>query len=124
VSTAHAFSWRGNIELCFNTFPFFLYSSAPAHFYYMMEALIAAGESYGLAPDIARLLVTQSCLGAGQLARDADIPVCALRKGVCVPGGSTGKAISHLEQKGFQDEVKTAVERSLEANRQMQFVEK
>jgi pyrroline-5-carboxylate reductase len=90
----------------------------------MMEALITAGESYGLAPDMARLLVTQSCLGAGQLARDADVPVCALRQGVCVPGGSTGKAIAHLEQKGFQGQVKAAVEKSLEANRQMGLVEK
>ncbi|KAL2814079.1 pyrroline-5-carboxylate reductase dimerization-domain-containing protein [Aspergillus cavernicola] len=97
--------------------------SAPAHVYYLMEALIAVGESHGLAPDIARELVTQSCLGAGQLARDAGVPVGELRAGVCVPGGSTGKAIAHLEKKGFLKEVKEAVEKSLAANRQMQLLE-
>lgn len=97
--------------------------SAPAHFYYIMEALIAVGEKHGLPPDMAKQLVAQSCLGAGQLARDTFAGVHELRTGVCVPGGSTEKAIAHLEETGLMGVIKAAVGRSLDANRLMKMVE-
>ncbi|EPS25876.1 hypothetical protein PDE_00812 [Penicillium oxalicum 114-2] len=96
---------------------------APAHVYYLMEALILVGETHGLDPEMTRRLVTQSCLGAGQLARDASVPVSQLRSGVCVPGGSTRKAIAHLERLGFLEGVQTAAEKSLDFNRQMRYLE-
>lgn len=86
-----------------------------------MEALILVGETHGLDPEMTRRLVTQSCLGAGQLARDASVPVSQLRSGVCVPGGSTRKAIAHLERLGFLEGVQTAAEKSLD--RQMRYLE-
>lgn len=96
--------------------------SAPAYFYYIIEALVAAGEANGLESDVARALVTQSCLGAGMLARDADRPTVTLRKEVCVPGGSTEKGIAYMERFNVQEVVQKAVGKSLQANRAMRNV--
>jgi pyrroline-5-carboxylate reductase len=84
---------------------------------------VQAGEANGLPSGMAQLLATQSCLGAGMLARDADLPTAALRREVCVPGGSTEKAIACLKEFNFHEAVRRAVERSLQANKAMRFVE-
>lgn len=72
-----------------------------------------------MSAETARSLVVQSCLGSGVLARDSDKPVRVLREEVCVPGGSTEKAVAHLMDKGLPDIVLGAVDRSLKANREM-----
>lgn len=96
-----------------------VFRSGPAYFYYIIEALVAAAEANGLESNVARELVTQSCLGAGMLARDANRPTVKLRKEVCVPGGSTEKAISFMEGFHVQEVVRKAVDTSLQANRAM-----
>ncbi|KAI6311861.1 hypothetical protein MCOR34_005858 [Pyricularia oryzae] len=93
--------------------------SAPAYFYYLIESLVSAAEARGMSAETARSLVVQSCLGSGVLARDSDKPVRVLREEVCVPGGSTEKAVAHLMDKGLPDIVLGAVDRSLKANREM-----
>ncbi|CCC11023.1 hypothetical protein SMACR_03729 [Sordaria macrospora] len=99
--------------------------SAPAHFYFLIESLVAAAEAHGLDSETARELVVQSCLGSGMLSkRDCDRPVSVLRKEVCVPGGSTEKAINHMMEGGFPRLVGEAVTRSLRANREMSRVER
>lgn len=56
--------------------------------------------------------------------RDCDRPVSVLRKEVCVPGGSTEKAINHMIEGGFPRLVDEAVTRSWRANREMSRVER
>ncbi|KAE8395436.1 pyrroline-5-carboxylate reductase dimerization-domain-containing protein [Aspergillus alliaceus] len=95
--------------------------SGPAHFFFVIESMVAAAESMGLSREAAEPLVIQSCLGAGFLARASSKPVANLRKEVCVPGGSTEKAISHLNQCGVQELFKVAIQKSLDANLKMRF---
>ncbi|KAB8266295.1 pyrroline-5-carboxylate reductase dimerization-domain-containing protein [Aspergillus pseudonomiae] len=95
--------------------------SGPAHFFFVIESMVAAAESMGLSREVAEPLVIQSCLGAGYLARASSKPVATLRKEVCVPGGSTEKAISHLDQSGVQELFKVAIQKSLNANLKMRF---
>ncbi|KAH8129752.1 pyrroline-5-carboxylate reductase [Trichoderma asperelloides] len=93
--------------------------SAPAHFYYLIESMIAAAESHGLPTDIARSLIVQSCVGSGLLSQETDRSIHTLRKDVCVPGGSTEKAINYLAENSFPKIVQDAVGKSLRANREM-----
>ncbi|KAJ1714128.1 pyrroline-5-carboxylate reductase [Aspergillus flavus] len=95
--------------------------SGPAHFFFVIESMVAAAESMGLPREAAEPLVIQSCLGAGYLASASSKSVADLRKEVCVPGGSTEKAISHLDQNGVQTLFKVAIQKSLDANLKMQF---
>ncbi|CAJ2499771.1 Uu.00g026240.m01.CDS01 [Anthostomella pinea] len=97
--------------------------SAPAHFYYMLESMISAAESFGLPSDTARTLVVQSCLGSGMQARGIDKSIAALREEVCVPGGSTAKAIAHLASKEVPSIVREAIGKSLQANKEMSNVD-
>ena len=83
--------------------------------------MVSAAEYMGLSREAAEPLVIQSCLGAGFLARASSKPVASLRKEVCVPGGSTEKAISHLDQSGIQELFKAATQKSLDANQKMRF---
>ncbi|OJJ36077.1 hypothetical protein ASPWEDRAFT_41310 [Aspergillus wentii DTO 134E9] len=95
--------------------------SGPAHFFFVIESMVAAAEAMGLPRDAAEPLVVQSCLGAGFLAKASSKPVASLRKEVCVPGGSTEKAISHLNQSGVQELFRVAMQKSLDANLKMRF---
>ncbi|KAK5993869.1 Delta-1-pyrroline-5-carboxylate reductase apf3 [Cladobotryum mycophilum] len=97
--------------------------SAPAHFFYVMESMIAVGVANGLSPEAARTMVVQSCLGSGMLSRESGRSMESLRKEVCVPGGSTEKAIAHLAKHQFPKIMQGAVEKSLQANREMRFVD-
>ncbi|KAJ5612593.1 hypothetical protein N7510_005787 [Penicillium lagena] len=93
--------------------------SAPAYFYYLIESLVAAAGAHGLSPDIAEAMITQSCIGAGVLARAANRSVESLRQEVCVPGGSTEKAILNLRKGDLPGIVQSSVEKSIQANRAM-----
>ncbi|KAK8036629.1 pyrroline-5-carboxylate reductase [Apiospora phragmitis] len=97
--------------------------SAPAYFYYLIESLVSAAETHGMCTETARNLVVQSCLGSGMLSRGTDRPIQVLRKEVCVPGGSTEKAIAHLMESRLPEIVQGAVDKSLKANREMRYVE-
>lgn len=83
--------------------------------------MVSAAESMGLSREAAEPLVVQSCIGAGFLAKASSKPVASLRKEVCVPGGSTEKAISYLDRGGIHELFRAATHKSLEANMKMRF---
>ncbi|KAF4333515.1 pyrroline-5-carboxylate reductase [Fusarium beomiforme] len=93
--------------------------SSPAYFFKLLAALVEAGVSNGLSHDTATALVKQSGLGATVQAMEDGRPLQALIDDVCVPGGSTEKAMERLDHGAFSTVVAAAVERSLEANRAM-----
>nr|POE90207.1 delta-1-pyrroline-5-carboxylate reductase apf3 [Quercus suber] len=84
-----------------------------------MELLVDAAVRRGIPQDMASVLVKQSAYGSSVLAKASNTSLHALRKDVCVPGGSTQKAIDRLYQRGLDDIVDSAVECSLTANRAM-----
>ena len=84
--------------------------SGPAYFFYLMEAIEAAGVAGGLTPDIARRLTLQTALGAAKLAIASDEPVAELRRRVTSPAGTTERAIQFLESAGANETIQRAVE--------------
>jgi len=77
--------------------------SGPAYFFLVMEAMQAAGEQLGLAPELARQLTLQTALGSAQMAIDSDVDATELRRRVTSPGGTTHEAISTFEENGFRE---------------------
>lgn len=71
--------------------------SGPAYVFHMVECLAKAGETLGLAPDLAMTLARATIEGAGELLhRSPTIPAEQLRKNVTSPGGTTAAALEHL----------------------------
>lgn len=83
--------------------------SGPAYYFLFMEAMIAAAEKLGLAPDTARQLTLQTALGAATLATRAEIPVDELKRRVMSPGGTTERAIQTFEAGHLRSLVESAM---------------
>lgn len=75
--------------------------SGPAYFFAFMEAMQTCAQDMGLAPDTARQLVLQTALGAARMALESGDDPATLRKKVTSPGGTTERALSILEEGGF-----------------------
>jgi pyrroline-5-carboxylate reductase len=70
--------------------------SGPAYVFHMIEALAAAGEAEGLAPDLAMRLARATVCGAGELAHRSAETAEALRRAVTSPGGTTAAGLGVL----------------------------
>ncbi|KAI9727744.1 MAG: hypothetical protein M1834_007983 [Cirrosporium novae-zelandiae] len=94
--------------------------SGPAYFYHLMDTMINSATELGLPEELARDLVIQSCIGSGVLAQETmDKSLLELKNDVCVPGGSTRRAMDHLDRNGWDLQVTGAIKESLLANRAM-----
>lgn len=76
--------------------------SAPAYFFLMFEAMEDAGVTLGLPADTARRLAMQTALGAAKMAMASDKTPAELKRNVMSPGGTTERAIEHLEEAGLR----------------------
>jgi pyrroline-5-carboxylate reductase len=74
--------------------------SGPAYVFLLVEALAAAGEAEGLAPELALTLARATVAGAGALAEASDRPPSQLRTDVTSPGGTTAAALGVLMEEG------------------------
>ncbi|MCP4001607.1 MAG: pyrroline-5-carboxylate reductase [Gammaproteobacteria bacterium] len=92
--------------------------SGPAYFYLIMEIMQEVAEEFGFDKKTARILSTQTALGAGHVAATANEELSDLRKRVTSPGGTTEAALKTLEAGGIRDMFRNALqaakERSLE----------
>ncbi len=70
--------------------------SGPAYVFHMVEALAAAGEAEGLAPDVAMRLARATVSGAGHLLEHSPETAAQLRANVTSPGGTTAAGLVHL----------------------------
>lgn len=74
-----------------------LSGSGPAYYFYLMEAMIKAGESMGLSRQTATQLTLKTALGAAKLACSEGSPdPSTLRARVTSPGGTTERALSEF----------------------------
>ena len=73
-----------------------LSGSGPAYVFNLIEAMAAAGEAQGLAPDLAMQLARATVAGAGALAETAEESPAQLRVNVTSPGGTTQAALKVL----------------------------
>jgi pyrroline-5-carboxylate reductase len=73
-----------------------LSGSGPAYVFHMIEAMAAAGEAAGLAPDLAMRLARATVCGAGALAAVSPESAEQLRVNVTSPGGTTAAGLGIL----------------------------
>lgn len=76
--------------------------SGPAYFFYVMEAMMAAGRELGLDEKSVRALTLQTALGAAQMAITADVGPDELRRRVTSPGGTTERALAVFDEAGLK----------------------
>lgn len=88
-----------------------LSGSGPAYVFHLIEAMAAAGEAEGLAPDLAMKLAVATVAGAGHLAETSDEAPARLRENVTSPGGTTAAALEYLmdESQGLRPLLRRAV---------------
>jgi pyrroline-5-carboxylate reductase len=89
-----------------------LSGGGPAYVFLLIEALAAAGEKLGLAPDLAMRLARVTVSGSGALVAHSDLPAADLRKAVSSPGGTTLAALGVLMA---EDGVQPLFDRALAA---------
>lgn len=83
--------------------------SGPAYFFYLMEAMIEAGQQLGLDLETASALTIETAYGAALMAREGRVQPAQLRANVTSPGGTTERALSVLEAAGSRGIINAAV---------------
>lgn len=86
--------------------------SGPAYFFYLLEAMISAGEALGLSRSLATSLATETALGAARMAREGDLDPAQLRRNVTSPGGTTERAIGVMDDARVSDALITAMKQA------------
>lgn len=97
--------------------------SGPAYIYYVVEAMEKVAIDLGLDADVAKSLIVQTILGAGQMLKTSGKTAENLRKNITSPAGTTEAAIKTLVTYDFQEAliecVKSACQRSEELGRKL-----
>lgn len=86
--------------------------SGPAYFFYLMEAMINAGENLGLSRDVATQLTLATASGAAAMAEQGasqDQTPGVLRTNVTSPGGTTERALSIMDANNIQTHLGDAI---------------
>ena len=93
--------------------------SGPAYFFYLIEAMIAAGAAEGLDAETAAKLARQTCVGAAKLLVESDEPPEGLRARVTSPGGTTQRAVGTLDDAGVKDSLIKAIRAAAQRCREL-----
>ena len=83
--------------------------SGPAYFFYLVEAMTAAGVAMGLTEDQASRLATRTACGAGHMMVAGPESPAELRRRVTSPNGTTQAAIEAMTAAGFSQVVADAM---------------
>ncbi len=86
-----------------------LSGSGPAYIFAFLEALSDAGVRMGLARDVANRLAVQTVIGAGTMAKNAELSFATLREAVTSPAGTTAEGLAVLESRGVRSAIIEAV---------------
>ncbi|MFQ3790064.1 pyrroline-5-carboxylate reductase [Halomonas sp. A29] len=93
--------------------------SGPAYFFLMFEAMEEAGVKLGLPAETARRLAIQTALGAARMAQESELTPDRLKRNVMSPGGTTERAVEHLEQAGLRSMMAEAMDACAARAREM-----
>lgn len=93
--------------------------SAPAYFFLMFEAMESAAIAQGLPAATARRLAIQTALGAATMAQQSDQDPATLKQNVMSPGGTTERAIAHMEEAQLRTTIADAMQACAERARAM-----
>ena len=86
-----------------------LSGGGPAYAFLFIEALTEAGARMGLPWDVARLLASQTVLGAARMVLETGEHPAKLREMVATPGGVTVEGLAELEARGVRAAIVEAV---------------
>lgn len=86
-----------------------LSGSGPAYVFYLVEALLKAGQEIGLTDEDARKLVVATVTGAAHMLLETGLQPDELRRRVTSRGGTTKAAMAILNKKGTQQTIIAAV---------------
>ena len=86
-----------------------LSGSGPAYVFLLAEAMQAAAEAQGMAPEVARQLTLQTVHGAARMLLESGEDAAALRRRVTSPDGTTQAALESFEAAGFREVVARAI---------------
>ncbi|MBT2785644.1 MULTISPECIES: pyrroline-5-carboxylate reductase [unclassified Halomonas] len=84
--------------------------SAPAYFFLMFEAMEEAAVKLGLPAATARRLAIQTALGAATMAQQSEKDPATLKQNVMSPGGTTERAIHHMEEAQLRTTIADAMQ--------------
>lgn len=93
--------------------------SGPAYFFLLMELLAQEGRSQGLSQEVAEELAVQTAVGAGLLAKNADVSPAELRQQVTSKGGTTEAALKIFETEGLADIVSKGIQAALKRGKEL-----
>jgi pyrroline-5-carboxylate reductase len=95
--------------------------SGPAYVFHLIEALAAAAEAEGLAPELAMKLATATVAGAGALAEATGEDPAQLRRNVTSPNGTTQAGLEVLmhETQGLKELVRRTVAAAAARSREL-----
>jgi len=96
-----------------------LSGSGPAYLFYLIEAMTAAGVREGLDQEVAELLATQTCIGAGKLLAKTKKSPEELRKMVTTPGGTTEAAVQHMDANRTKEVIADAISKATARSREL-----
>ena len=93
--------------------------SAPAFAYMFADALANAGIKYGIPAKTAQDIAAQMLLGSSKQLLESPLSVSELIRNVCSPGGTTIEGVCALKEKGFENAVITAVDKTVAKDKAM-----
>ncbi|QMU61767.1 MAG: pyrroline-5-carboxylate reductase [Gammaproteobacteria bacterium] len=93
--------------------------SGPAYFFYLIEAMMEAGQNLGLNEAQARELTVATATGAAKLISNSDKSAQALRHAVTSKGGTTEAAINTLQQHEMKKIIETAIQNAAKRSQQL-----
>jgi pyrroline-5-carboxylate reductase len=96
-----------------------LSGSGPAYFFLLVEALEEAAVVQGLPRETARMLASQTCLGAGRMLVEGGEAPGKLRERVTSPGGTTAAALNAFEAGHFRELVAKAVDAAAQRGKEL-----
>lgn len=96
-----------------------LSGSGPAYVYYLVEAMEAVAKEAGLDEQVAKDLITQTIIGAGNMLQQSKDPASVLRENVTSPNGTTAAGLQALRDHDFQRAVKTCVKSAAARSREL-----
>ena len=91
-----------------------LSGSGPAYFFYLIEAMMEAGQSLGLSEEQSRELTVATASGAAKLISSSDLSAKELRLAVTSKGGTTEAAINTLQQHDMKNIIESAIKKAAE----------
>ncbi len=95
--------------------------SGPAYFFFLMKVMEEVGRKYGLDEKLVRIIIAQTCKGAGEMALISKEPLEQLISAVASPGGTTEEALKIMNSRGFQTIISDAISAAIEKSKKMAY---